>query len=197
MPGPRLAVLLAGAAAAALLAGCSSGSSSGGPSGTAQTQRSAVLAAAKHLDEQVRVAGVGWSGNISGLYDSCGQADPLAAKGSASMVQYTATELIGAFRHGVPQTVLGRQVNEVLAAGGWTLRPLTVPASPATWYTSHYGGLDLRVEDYASGALGASVTLDVSGSCFDAGSSARTLKQGTVDNLDQPNPTATPTPRYS
>jgi hypothetical protein len=194
MPGPRLAGFLVGAAAAALLAGCSSGGSSNSSSGTAQTERSNALAAAKNLDSQVRTAGVGWSGNISGLYDSCGQADPLAAKGSASLVQYTATELVGAFRSGVAQTVLSRQVNEVLAAGGWKLKPLTVPASPATWYTSQRDGLDLRVEDYASGALGASVTLDISGSCFDAGSSAQTLKQGTVDNLNQPNPTATPTP---
>jgi hypothetical protein len=199
MSGRRWLSLAALAASGALLAGCSSGSSSsGGSPGTAQTERTAVLAAAKNLNSQVSATGVGWSDSITGLFDSCGEADALAAgNGSATMVQYTATQLVSPFNRKLPMTTFGRQMTEALNAAGWDLKPLTVSGSPGTWHTGRHDGFDLRVEDFNDGSLGATVTIDLSGSCFDAGSSAQTLKQGTSDNVNEPTPTATPTPKYS
>jgi hypothetical protein len=48
------------------------------------------------------------------------------------------------------------------------------------------------------GSFHPTATTYVSGSCFNAGSSAQNLiKQGAVDNVTAPIPTATPTPKYS
>lgn len=200
----RWLALAAGVAATALLCafagGCSSGGSSSGGTSQAQAERTSVLAAAKTLNGQVPAAGVGWSGTITGLYGPCGQSDPLAAgKGVSGMVQYTATQLMSPFNRSVPLSTFGRQMVEVLNAAGWGLKPLAVAGTTdgTTWYSGRKDGFDLRVENFANGSLGATSTIDVSGSCFNAGSSAQTLEQTTNDTLNEPKPTATPAPKYS
>jgi hypothetical protein len=182
------------------LAGCSSGGSPGGGISQAQAERTSVLAAAKDLNSQVPAAGVGWSNTITGLYGPCGQSDPLAADtGVSGMLQYTATQLMSPFNHGVPLSTFGRQMVEVLNAEGWGLKPLVVAdaTNGTTWYSGRKDGFDLRVENFAYGSLGATSTIDVSGGCFNAGSSAQTLEQSTNDTLNEPKPTVTPAPKYS
>ena len=190
----RWLALAAAVAAAALLDGCSSG----GGASAAQPERTAVLAAAKTLNGQVPAAGVGWSNTITGLYGPCGQSDPLAAdKGASGLLQYTATQLMSPFDRSVPLATFGRQMVDVLNAAGWGLAPLAVAGATngTTWYSGRKGGFDLRVENFADGSLGATSTIDLSGSCFDAGSAAQSL-QRTNDNVNMPRPTATPAPKY-
>jgi hypothetical protein len=195
----RWLALAAAALLCACLGGCSSGGSSGGSS-QAQAERTSVLAAAKTLNSQVPAAGVGWSGTVTGLYGPCGQSDPLATgQGVSGMVQYTATQLMSPFNGGVPLSTFGRQMVEVLNAEGWGLKPLAVAGATngTTWYTGRKGGFDLRVENFADGSLGATSTIDLSGSCFNAGSGAQSLEQSTNDMLNMPKPTVTPAPKYS
>jgi hypothetical protein len=191
-----LASAVAGAAACAVLAGCSSGPDA---QAQAQAQRSAVLPAAKKLYSQVTATGVGWIGTILGGYETCGTDDPLASPSDGNSLQYTAQELMTPYSRSVAYPVFRRQVVEALNGTGWALRQTASGSSPATYYTGHRDGTDLRlVELDNEPGLGPTATIFLSGGCFDAGSSAQQLRgRGAVDNLVEPRPTATPAPRYS
>ena len=191
-----LASAVTGAAACAVLAGCSSGP---GAQAQAQTQRSVVLPAAKQLYSQVTATGVGWIGTILGGYETCGTNDPLATPSSDSSLQYTAQELMTPFSRSAPYPVFQRQVVEALNGIGWGLRQTASGSSPATYYTGHRDGTDLRlVELDNQPGLGPTATIFLSGGCFDAGSSAQQLRgKGSVDNVIEPRPAATPTSKYS
>jgi hypothetical protein len=191
-----LASAVAGAAACAVLAACSSGPDA---QAQAQAQRSAVLPAAKKLYSQVTATGVGWIGTILGGYETCGTDDPLASPSDGNSLQYTAQELMTPYSRSVAYPVFRRQVVEALNGTGWALRQTASGSSPATYYTGHRDGTDLRlVELDNEPGLGPTATIFLSGGCFDAGSSAQQLRgRGAVDNLVEPRPTATPAPRYS
>ena len=191
-----LACVVTGAAACAVLSGCSSGPDA---QAQAQTQRSAVLPAAKKLYSQVTAAGVGWIGTILGGYETCGTDDPLATPSNDNSLQYTTQELMTPFSRTVAYPVFRRQVVEALDGIGWALRQTASGSSPATYYTGHRDGTDLRlVELDNQPGLGPTATIFLSGGCFDAGSSAQQLRgKGSVDNVTEPRPAATPTPKYS
>jgi hypothetical protein len=182
--------------AGAALAGCSS---SPGPAAQAQAERSAVLPVARQLHGQLTGAGVGWTAGILGDYEACGVNDPLATDRGASMLQYTARQLMTPFSHAVSFATFGRQVVEAVNAAGWQLRPVTGPSDQGRYYAGQRDGFDLRLVAFNDEqGLGPTATIYVSGSCFDAGSSAQGLvKQGAVDNVTEPHPTATPAPKYS
>jgi hypothetical protein len=95
--------------------------------------------------------------------------------------------------------VFRRQVVEALNGIGWALRQTASGSSPATYYTGQRDGTDLRlVELDNQPGLGPTATIFLSGGCFDAGSSAQQLRgKGSVDNVIEPRPAATPTPKYS
>jgi hypothetical protein len=191
-----LASAVTGAAACAVLAGCSSGPDA---QAQAQAQRSAVLPAAKKLYSQVTAAGVGWIGTILGGYETCGTNDPLATPSNDNSLQYTAQELLTPVSRTAAYPVFRRQVVEALNGIGWALRQTGSGSSPATYYTGHRDGTDLRlVELDNQPGLGPTATIFLSGGCFDAGSSAQQLRgKGSVDNVIEPRPAATPTPKYS
>ena len=191
-----LASAVVGAVACAVLAGCSSGPDA---QAQAQAKRSAVLPAAKKLYSQVTSSGVGWIGTILGGYETCGTDDPLATPSNDNSLQYTAQELMTPYSRSVAYPVFRRQVVEALNGIGWALRQTASGSSPATYYTGHRDGTDLRlVELDNQPGLGPTATIFLSGGCFDAGSSAQQLRgQGSVDNVAEPRPTATPAPRYS
>ena len=192
-----LACAVTGAAVAcAVLAGCSSGPDA---QAQAQTQRAAVLPVAKKLYSQVTATGVGWIGTILGGYETCGTNDPLATPSSDSSLQYTAQELMTPFSRSAPYPVFQRQVVEALNGTGWGLRQTPSGSSPAAYYTGHRDGTDLRlVELDNQPGLGPTATIFLSGGCFDAGSSAQQLRgKGSVDNVIEPRPAATPTSKYS
>ena len=190
------AAALAVVGTAALAGGCSSSPS---PAAQAQAERSAVLPAAKQLRGQVDRAGVGWTASILGDYEACGVNDPLATGKGAGMLQYTARQLMTPFSHAVSVATLGRQIVEAVNAAGWQLRPVGGPSDQARYYVGRRDGFDLRLVEFNDEqGLGPTATVYVSGSCFDAGSSAQGLiKQGAVDNVTEARPTATPTPKYS
>ena len=191
-----LACVVTGAATCAVLSGCSSGPDA---QAQAQTQRSAVLPAAKKLYSQVTAAGVGWIGTILGGYETCGTDDPLATPSNDNSLQYTTQELMTPFSRTTAYPVFRRQVVEALDGIGWALRQTASGSSPATYYTGHRDGTDLRlVELDNQPGLGPTATIFLSGACFDAGSSAQQLRgKGSVDNVTEPRPAATPTPKYS
>jgi hypothetical protein len=184
-------VALAGAA----LAGCSS---SPGPAAQAQAERSAVLPVAKQLRGQVAGAGVGWTASILGDYEACGVNDPLATSRGGSMLQYTARQLTTPFSSAVSFATFARQVVAAVNAAGWQLRPVGGPSDQGRYYAGRRDAFDLRLVEFNdTQGLGPTATIYVSGSCFDAGSSAQSfVKQGAVDNVTEPRPTSTPTPRY-
>jgi hypothetical protein len=185
-----------GAAACALLTGCSS---SPDTQSQGQTQRDAVLPVAKTLYSQVSATGVGWIGTIVGGYEACGTDDPLASPSNDNSVQYTAQELMTPFSRSTPYPTFQRQVVAALNGIGWGLKPASGPLGAATYYTGHRDGADLRlIEVDNQRGLGPTATIFLSGTCFDAGSSASQLTgKGSVDNINEPRPTATPTPKYS
>lgn len=187
---------VAGFAACALLAGCSSGPDA---QSQGQAQRNAVLPVAKTLYSQVSATGVGWIGTIVGGYAVCGTNDPLASPSNDNSVQYTAQELMTPFSASTPYPTFQRQVVEALNGIGWGLKPVTGPSGAATYYTGHRDGTDLRlIEVDNQRGLGPTATIFLSGTCFDAGSSASQLTgKGSVDNINEPRPTVTPTPKYS
>jgi len=90
-------------------------------------------------------------------------------------------------------------VVEALNGIGWALRQTASGSSPATYYTGQRDGTDLRlVELDNQPGLGPTATIFLSGGCFDAGSSAQQLRgKGSVDNVIEPRPATTPTPKYS
>jgi hypothetical protein len=197
VPAKHGAALLAvTAAACAVLAGCSSGPDA---QSQAQSERAVVLPAAKKLYSQVTGAGVGWIGTILGGYETCGTDDPLATPSNDNSLQYTTQELMTPFSKSITYPTFRRQVVEALNGIGWGLRQTAGGPSPATYYTGHLDGTDLRLielDDHPG--LGPTATIFLSGSCFDAGSSAQQLSgKGSVDNVVEPRPTATPTAKYS
>lgn len=185
-----------GAAACALLTGCSS---SPDAQSQGQAQRDAVLPVAKTLYSEVSATGVGWIGTIVGGYEACGTDDPLASPSNDNSVQYTAQELMTPFSRSTPYPTFQRQVVAALNGIGWGLKPASGPLGAATYYTGHRDGADLRlIEVDNQRGLGPTATIFLSGTCFDAGSSASQLTgKGSVDNINEPRPTATPTPKYS
>jgi hypothetical protein len=198
---------VAGLGAVVAVAGCSSATTStatatstpAATSSQAQAERSAVLPVAKRVYAQVTGGGVGWSAVITGGYENCGTNDPLAASPGSGTLQYTATELMTPFSHAVSYTTFSRQVVEVLKAAGLTLRQQSSSAAGTSDYTAHDSGLDLRLVEYNDqGSLGPTATIYLSGQCFDAGSAAQhLLQESPVDQLREPRPTSTPTPKYS
>jgi hypothetical protein len=183
----------------AVLAACSSAPSASGVSQQASGARAAVLPAAEQVRAQLVNAGVGWTAAIIGNFEACGEDDPLATHRGTGMLQYTASELMTPFSHGVPFATFARQVVAALNAAGWSPHERT-PAQAGTYeYSGSHGGLDLYlVEVYDQQSLGSTATVDVSGGCFDAGSAANSyIGPGPRDDIREPQPTTTPTPRYS
>jgi hypothetical protein len=187
----------------AAVAGCTGGSPVSGPAGTAatpaqaQTERAAVLPVAKNVYGQLTGAGVGWSAVIAGGYEACGTDDPLATSSGNGVLQYTATELMTPYSHAVSLATFTRQVRETLTAAGLALSAHTSTAG-VSYYTARDGSMDVRLDPYGQQSLGPTVTIDVSGQCFDAGSAALHMMQDSpVDQVHEPRPSATPTPKYS
>ena len=142
--------------------------------------------------------GVAWIGSIVGGYETCGDNDPLVTPANSTSLQYTASEQLGPFSKSVAYATFKRQVVEALDAEGWQLRPITGGAAGATYYAGHRDGFDLRLIEAEQPTFGPTATAYISGSCFDAGSSAQQLLEKSPDyNVAEPTPTATPTPRYS
>lgn len=194
-----LAVCAVCAVGCAVLAACSSAPSASGVSQQASSARAAVLPTAKQVRAQVAGAGVGWTAAIIGNYETCGEDDPLVTHKGSGMLQYTASELMTPFSRDVPFATFARQVTEALNAAGWSLRKQATAQAGTDAYTGSHGGLDLYlVEVYDQQSLGSTATIDVSGSCFDAGSAASSyIGPGPKDDIREPRPTTTPAPRYS
>jgi hypothetical protein len=190
------AAACAALAGCALLAGCASGPSA---QALGQASRSVALPVAKQLYSQVTATGVGWIGTIVGDYETCGTNDPLVSPSGGSSLQYTAQELLTPFSRGTAYPLFQRQVVEALNGIGWDLRPVAGQPGAATYYTGQHDHADLRlIEINNQQGLGPTATIFVSDPCFDAGSSAQQLLgKGSTDNISEPHPTATPTPRYS
>jgi len=200
MPGTRGRLAVAARAAACAvacvaLAGCSSSPSA---QATAQAERAKVLPAAKQLYTQVSASGVAWIGSIIGGYVDCGTYDPLATPAGGTSVQYSASEEISPFSLSAAYPAFARQVVEALDGAGWRLRPATGSGTAASYYAGQRDGFDLRLVEADLPTIGPQATAYVSGSCFDAGSSAQQLTgKGTDYSVTEPKPAATPTPRYS
>ena len=191
-----LACAVTGAAACAVLAGCSSGP------GRAGTGAGTALGGAARRQEAVQPGHRrrrGLDRYHLGGYETCGTDDPLATPSNDNSLQYTAQELMTPFSRTAAYPVFRRQVVEALDGIGWALRQTASGSSPATYYTGHRDGTDLRlVELDNQPGLGPTATIFLSGGCFDAGSSAQQLRgKGSVDNVTEPRPAATPTPKYS
>lgn len=196
MPGTRRLALAACVIGCCVLAGCSSGPSA---SAQARAQRAAVLPAAKHLNGQIVGAGVAWTADIDGQYWPCGTDDPAAEDQGSSEVQYSAEQFMTSFSRNTAFGTFSRQVTEALDAAGWHLRARKGPSSSASYYSARHSGLDLWLILFnEQQSFGPTATIDVSGSCFDAGSSATSLTgaTGPQDQVSEPRPTSTPTPRY-
>jgi hypothetical protein len=198
--GRRLAFAVC-ALGLAVLAGCSSSPNAGQQ---AHTERAAVLPAAKHLYQQVVDAGTGWTATIMGSYWPCGTNDPLATGQGTDMVQYTAEELISPFNVRIAFASFSRQVVQTLDGAGWDLRSRSGPSDLAHYYAGRHGGFDLWLillvnqQTPPQSVLRDTATIDISGSCFNAGSTATSLTaRGPADQISEPRPTATPTPRNS
>lgn len=179
-------------AACLMAAGCSSSPSA---QAQAQAQRAVVFPVAKRLYTQLTGAGIGYISTIIGGYYVCDPDDPTATAISYSSVQYSAEELMTPFSRNFPYATFRRQVVEALNANGWKLRPGTGSSRDASYYNGHLDGANLRLieTDSENPGLGPSADLFVSGDCFNAGSSALQLgKQGQVDYINEPRPTATP-----
>jgi hypothetical protein len=192
----RLA-LAACAIACAALAGCSSASAPDAQA-TGQTERATVIPAAKQLYAQLTAAGVAWAGGLVGGYETCGTDDPLATPAGNTSLQYTVSQQTGPFSKSVSYDTFKRQVVEALNAEGWQLHQVTGSAAQASYYAGHRDGFDLRLIEQQQPTFGSTATAYVSGSCFDAGSSAQQLIGKSPDyNFSEPTPTTTPTPKYS
>jgi hypothetical protein len=158
-----------------------------------------VLPAAKQLRGQLASAGVSWTAEILGDYQQCGVNDPLATGRGDNALQYTAQQLMTSYDHTVTFAVFSRQVVEAVNAFGWKLRPVPGPSSQARYYVGQRDGVHLRlVQQDVNSGLGPQATIWLSGSCFDAGSSATDLmEKGPGDTVKEPRPTSTPVPKYS
>jgi hypothetical protein len=191
-------VLSMALASCAALAGCSSGSS---PSKQAQTSRASVLAAAKNVHSELSGVRTAWSAVITGGLFLCGASDELATGKGPNELQYTASQEWTLLKKGsVPLATLGSDIVRKLEAAGWRLRsaPAPNPESPAAaTYVGRRNGLDVRLlEINDNPGLGAVVSFDVSASCFSADSSSAAVKlmHGYNDDVEEPRPSATPSP---
>lgn len=195
-PGRRGVTLVCCAAACAVAAGCSSSPSA---QTQAQTARATVQPAAKQLYTQATAAGIGWIGSIVGGYAPCGTDDPLATGKGTNSLQYTASELMTPFGKSVPYATFSRQVVEAIDAEGWDLRPGAGSLGQASYYTAQRDSLHLwLIEAADQPSYGSTANIYLSGTCFDAGSSAGQLVKTSPDeDIPEPSPTATPTPKYS
>jgi hypothetical protein len=191
-----VALVVACTAVVAVVAGCSS---SPDPNDQARQERSAVLPAAEQLRDQLKRTGVGWTALVLGDYESCGSNDPLATSSGKTMVQYTASQETLPFSHAVSFPVFAGRVITTITAAGWKPRPVTGPSAQARYYAGQRGGLDLRLVEFDDeqgagphGSFHPTATVYVSGSCFDAGSSAHDfIQRGAIDSVHSPIPTAT------
>lgn len=195
----RALAVICCAAVGAAAAGCSS---SPAPSAEAQakTARAAVLAAATQLYKQTTGAGIVQIGAIVAGYTSCGLDDPLAKGNGSSSVQYTASEDVYPAALGPSSALSSKQVLQMFDAMGWNLRSRGNEASTtATYHTGQRDGFHLwLIEARGQSGRGLPAYLYLSGSCFDAGASARQLIVTSPDeDIAEPSPAATPTPEHS
>lgn len=195
----RMAALSMITVSCAALAGCSSGPS---PTQQAQSSRASALAAAKNVHSQLGSVRIASSVLIAGNLYPCGTSDELATDKGAYAVQYTASQEWFLLRKtvSVPLATLGRDIVQKLEAAGWRLRsaPTPNPEHPAAaTYVARRDNLDIRLVEFdnpAGGDLAKSVTIDISSSCFNAGSSSTELKlqDGYDQQIDEPFPSSTP-----
>jgi hypothetical protein len=194
----RMAALSIITVSCAALAGCSSGPS---PSQQAQSSSASVLAASKKVHSELGSVRIAFSASIIGGLFQCGTSDELATGKGANAVQYTASQLWTLLKPGsAPLATLGGDIVKKLDAEGWHLRtaPPPNPESPAAaTYVGRSNGLDMRLLEIinpASPGLREEVSIDVSASCFNAGSSASSVSflNQYDQNIDEPRPAAAP-----
>jgi hypothetical protein len=182
----------------AALAGCSSGPS---PSQQAQSSRASVLAEAENVHSELGSVRIAFSAAILGGLFECGTSDELATGKGADAVQYTATQLWTLLKPGSASlATLGSDIVRKLDAEGWHLRtaPPPNPESPAAaTYVGRRDGLDMRtleINNPASPGLREEVSIDVSASCFNAGSSASSVSflNRYDQDINEPRPSAAP-----
>jgi hypothetical protein len=182
----------------AALAGCSSGPP---PSQQAQSSRASALAAAKNVHSELGSVRIAWSATIIGRLFECGTSDKLATGMGANAVQYTASQDWGLLKPGsVPLATFGHDIVQKLDAEGWHLRsaPPPNPESPAAaTYVGRRNGLDMRlleINDPNSYSLGEDVSIDVSASCFNAGSASSSVNFQIKYNQEINEPRPSPAP---
>ncbi len=159
------------------------------------------MAAAKNVHSELGSVRISSSVLITGNLYPCGTSDELATDKDAYAVQYTASqEWFLRKTVSVPLATLGRDIVQKLEAAGWRLRsaPTPNPEHPAAaTYVARRDNLDIRLVEFdnpAGGDLAKSVTIDVSSSCFNAGSSSSELKlqDGYNQQIVEPRPSSTP-----
>jgi hypothetical protein len=194
----RMAALSIITVSCAALAGCSSGPS---PSQQAQSSRALAIAAAKNVHSELGSVPIAFSATITGGLFECGTSDALATGKGANAVQYTATQLWTLLKPGsTPLATFGSDIVQKLDAEGWRLRtaPPPNPQSPAAaTYVGRHNGLDMRlleINNPASPGLREEVNIDVSASCFNAGSSSSSVSflNKYEQNIDEPRPSSAP-----
>jgi hypothetical protein len=197
----RVAALSMVTVSCAALAACSSGPP---PGQQAQSSRASALAAAKNVHSELSGVRIAWNAVIAGGLFLCGTSDGLATSKGPNAVQYTASQDWTLLKKGsVPLTTLGHDIVQKLAAAGWHLRsaPTPNPESPvAATYVGRRNGLDMRLLEMNNNpGLGALVSIDVSASCFNAGSSSSAVKlmDGYQENIEEPRPSSAPLSRRS
>ena len=160
------------------------------------------MAATKNVRSELGSVRIASGGTIIfGAVYSCGASDELATDKGAYAVQYTAEQewFLNKTALSVPLATLGRDIVQKLEVAGWRLRsaPAPNPEHPAAaTYVARRDNLDMRVvesDTHTGSTIAKSVTIDISSSCFNAGS------WSTEDKLDKYNeeieePLPSPTP---
>jgi hypothetical protein len=191
--GIRLTALSAAVIACAALAGCSSPSPA---DKQIAAERSAVLPVAMRIYEQLYGAHVAWGYDIQGLPALCGVGDPLAPSTSnLSEIQYSTEQIALPYAAGnlsyyslrppMIATQFAPMVIQELEAHGWKLRLLSKSGTNPTYtYGVRSGGLDIVVDISQEAADVPTANLQVSGACFNAGSSAGQMINNPKSNTD-------------
>jgi hypothetical protein len=160
------------------------------------------MGAAKNVYSELGSVRIASGDLIAGNVFTCGTSDELATDKGAYAVQYTADQVwfLNKTALSVPLATLGRDIVQKLEAAGWRLRsaPTPNPGDPAAaTYVARRDNLDMRlveIDSHTGGTLAKSVTIDVSSSCFNAGSSSSELKlqDGYDQQIEEPLPSSTP-----